>query len=294
MKGVCMKILNLSKPWYDESIAILSDWYCHDAKADEVIGVIADLVKVDLKKFPNLKFVASCTTGLDHIDADYCLEKGIIIISLWGETEFLENVWATAEHTWALILSLIRKVPWAFEDVKAGNWDREAWQGTELRGKTLGIVGHGRVGRQVENIAKAFGMPVYISDPKHFIFYPFEYMLGRSDIVTVHVPLTDETRGMFGEREFRLMKSTAYFVNTSRGGVVDESALLDALEHGWIAGAALDVVCNEPNINPGLLEYAGTNSRLILSPHLGGNTAESRKNTQRFMTEKIRKFIGGG
>ena len=234
-------------------------------------------------------FIVSCTTGTDHID-----NRGIQLISLQGEADFLSGIWATAEHTWALILSLIRKVPWAFEDVKAGNWNREAWQGTELRGKTLGIVGHGRVGRQVEHIAKAFGMPVYISDPKHFIFYTFEYMLGRSDLVTIHVPLTDETRGMFGEREFKLMKPTAYFVNTSRGGVVDESALLDALEHGWIAGAALDVVCDEPNINPGLLEYAGTNSRLILSPHLGGNTIESRKNTQRFMTEKIRKYIGGG
>lgn len=237
-------------------------------------------------------FIASCTTGTDHLD-----NQDIPLISLKGEP-VLKDVWATAEHTWALILSLIRKVPWAFDDVKQGNWNREAWQGTELRGKMLGIVGYGRAGQQVAGIAEAFGMKVIASDVpsgrhdapyRHhkLEFCILETLLKNADIVTVHVPLNDETRGMFGAKEFALMQSTAYFVNTSRGAVVDTGALLDALDNGQIAGAALDVLEGEPK------PKIPRRHNLLITPHLGGNTLESRRKTQAYLAQKIKDFIGG-
>ena len=237
-------------------------------------------------------FIASCTTGTDHID-----NRGIPLISLKGES-VLDDVYATAEHTWALILSLIRKVPWAFDDVKQGYWEREDWQGTELRGKTLAIVGYGRVGQQVAEIAEAFGMKVIASDvpsSRHDAPYRhhkvefciFETLLKNADIVTVHVPLTTQTEKMFGIEQFALMQSTAYFVNTSRGAVVDITALLDALDNGQIAGAALDVLGGEPR------PIIPRRHNLLITPHLGGNTLESRRKTQAYLAQRIKDFIGG-
>jgi len=243
-------------------------------------------------------FIASCTTGTDHID-----NREIPLISLKGETDFLQDVWATAEHTWALILSLVRKVPFSFEDVKQGNWNREAWQGTELHGKTLGIVGYGRVGRQVKYLSERAFKEVIWYDKKNWEGnaqckcckgHSLDYVLQNSDIITVHVPLNEETTGMFGAEQFAMMKPGAYFINTSRGAVVDEDALIEALFNSQIAGAALDVVCNEPNIYEPLREYAAHQKNLIITSHIAGNTAESRESTQLFIANKIKDFIQGG
>ena len=231
--------------------------------------------------------IASCTTGTDHID-----NRDIPLISLKGETDFLQDVWATAEHTWALIMALIRNVPWAYQDVCQGNWEREKWQGTELHGKTLGIVGYGRVGQQVARFAEAFGMDIMIYDPNHPLGESYlNTVLRRSDIVTVHVPLNDKTRGMFGINQFAQMKPTAYFVNTSRGAVVNEDALVNILFHKLIAGAAIDVVENEPHIPHNLGSLAKYGKRLIITPHISGCTTESREKTQLFIVNKIKEYV---
>jgi len=233
--------------------------------------------------------IASCTTGTDHID-----NRDIPLISLKGETDFLQDVWATAEHTWALIMALIRNIPAAFKDVQQGHWDREKWQGTELHGKTLGIVGYGRVGQQVARFAEAFGMDIMIYDPNHPLGESYlNTVLRRSDIVTVHVPLNDKTRGMFGINQFAQMKPTAYFVNTSRGAVVNEDALVNILFHKLIAGAAIDVVENEPHIPHNLGSLAKYGKRLIITPHISGCTTESREKTQLFIANKIKEYVNG-
>jgi len=241
----------------------------------------------ELKQFD---FAASATTGVDHIDA-----RDIPLISLKGDP-FLRDVYATAEHTFALILSLLRKVPAAHNHVLGGGFDRELFRGEELHGKTLGIVGMGRVGEQVSDIAEGFGMQLVFCEERYrggYYWTPLEQVLQKSDILTVHVPLNDETRGMFSHNEFAQMKPTAYFLNTSRGAVVDEDALLGALRNKWIAGAALDVFCDEPHVNPALIKYAMVHDNLILTPHLGGNTQESREKTQVHMAEKIIDFLRG-
>jgi D-3-phosphoglycerate dehydrogenase len=306
-----MKILNLDT-WGDKATEILKPYrYNGGDPTWETNGIIASLehrfTRQEIDEWPNLKFIASCTTGLDHIDTDYCKVKGIKIISLQGES-ILRDVYATAEHTWALILSLIRKVPWAFDDVKKGNWDRESWQGSELYGKTLGIVGYGRVGQQVARIAEGFGVKTLYNDIKNIDTADYggnslNAVLKFSDMVTVHVPLNKETTGMFGIEQFKMMKPTAYFINTSRGAVVDEKALLSALMNKQIAGAAIDVVnnehagewveCNDPRryLNFTLRDYAGARDNLIITPHIGGNTAESRDKTQIYIANKIVDFI---
>ncbi len=269
--------MRLDDNWCDRASAMLPDGnylvcsldrrYSHD----------------DLKGF---NFVASATTGTDHIDA-----RDIPLISLKGDP-FLRDVWATAEHTFALILSLLRYVLAAHNHVCQGGFDREMFRGTELQGKTLGIVGYGRVGRQVEQIACGFGMTPLRCD-KGVSPVGWEIILQSSDILTVHVALNDSAKGMFNADAFSQMKPTAYFINTSRGAVVDEDALLDALQSGSIRGAALDVFCDEPNIHEGLREYARTHDNLILTPHLGGNTVESREKTQVHVAEKIRDYLRG-
>jgi D-3-phosphoglycerate dehydrogenase len=239
-------------------------------------------VHSELKGFD---FIASCTTGTDHID-----NKDIPLLSLQGETDFLSDVHATAEHVFALILSLIRRVTGASEDVRKGNWNREAWQGTELHGKTLGIIGYGRVGKQVAKIAKGFGMEILKYDKGDDLWA----VLSTSDIVTVHLSLNEDTDNLFGPKEFTKMKNTAYFINTSRGAIVNEEALIEALQNKKIAGTAIDVIEREPTLVPwkNVLDHIELN--LIITPHLGGNTVESRKKTQLFMAGKVVDYVKGG
>lgn len=250
-----------------------------------------------------LKVIATPTTGLDHIDVREAQERGIAVISLKGETEFLDSVRATSEHTMALILALIRRLPWAFDSVRRGKWDRDRFRGGELFGRTLGIVGLGRVGRHVAGYGQAFGMKVMGHNGGNPACLPgvmevsLEELLEESEIITIHVPLSHETEGMLGRREFSLMRPGAILVNTSRGGIVDEGALLEALRTGQLSGAALDVLCGEPRyekswkVLPGLLEYAKYQGNLLITPHIGGATNESMERTEVFIAEKIRGFF---
>lgn len=296
---------------------MVDDYWCSEAESilpntDKRVLVASLNKRYDYNYCKQFDLIASCTTGTDHID-----NRDIPLIKLEGE--FLKDIYATAEHTWALILSLIRKVAFAFDDVKQGNWEREKWQGTELRGKTLGIVGMGRIGQQIARMAEAFGMKVITYDTTiwmgrkeqgnmaiEFPLYQYchlEHLLQNSDIITVHVPLTEETKGMFSIEQFKQMKPTAYFINTSRGAVVDEDALLNALHNDIIAGAAIDVTTFETERKPfgediedirnqnELVWYAKHNDNLIITPHIGGNTIESREKTQIHIANKIKEYI---
>lgn len=234
-----------------------------------------------LDKHPEVRCIAAPFTGLDSIDEAECAKRGIDILSLRGDTEFLRGVCATAEHTVALILALLRDIPSAAVHTALGGWDRNLFQGRELKDCLVGIVGYGRVGRQVERILNGFDAipsPVFRRD-----------FLSPYKIITVHVPLDDKTRGMCNAEFFSRMKPGSCFINTSRGEVVDESALLSALESGHLAGAALDVVCNERGErNPKLTQFALRHpDRLILTPHIGGNTVESRAATKQRIADKL-------
>lgn len=255
-----------------------------------------------------LKIIGVAATGLDHVDVDYAQRRGIKVVSLKGERKFLERVDASTEHTFALMLSLIRKVPWAFEEVKKERWIRSPCFGRELNGKTLGVVGLGRIGSKTAEIAQKFGMRVLANDPyvdeevmKKLGAKPvgFKTILEESDVIVISVALTPETEKIISSKEFKQMRRQPILINIARGKVVDEKALLEALNKNQISGAALDVLSNEAEVdnpllgNP-LVRYAREHDNLIITPHLAGATFESMEATGMFIAEKIKAFLSKG
>jgi D-3-phosphoglycerate dehydrogenase len=239
------------------------------------------------------KVIATPVTGLDHLDLDACAAASIQIVSLRGEVEFLKNVRATAELTVGLALGLMRRIVPAAADVRAGAWRRDRFRGHELHGKVAGIVGVGRLGRIVAGYLRGFGMDVIGADPRpdfpdEIPRVPLAELLARADVVSLHVSYDASTRHLIGEAELARMKPTAVLINTARGGVVDEAALLDALRSARIAGAALDVLDGEPDVaaHP-LIEHAKTHDDLLIVPHLGGNTHESFAKTEVFLARRV-------
>jgi len=247
---------------------------------------------------PNLKFIATNTTGLTHLDLDELEQRGIAVLSLRGEVDFLTEIRATAEHTVALLLALLRKIPVAHQHVLAGGWNRDLFAGRELHRKTAGIIGYGRLGRIVARYLTAFGMNVLATSPHlqqadfegGVLSMPLETLLRESVIISLHANYTSENARMLGPAEFALLQPGSYFINTARGELVDEAALLNALECGRLAGAALDVLDGEQSTGMAdhpLVRYAQTHSNLLITPHLGGNTPESLAKTEEFLAEKI-------
>jgi D-3-phosphoglycerate dehydrogenase len=246
--------------------------------------------------------VGTPTTGLDHIDLQSANKHGIAVLSLKGERAFLDQVYATAEHTFALLLSLVRRIPSAFAAVRRYEWRRDLYRGSELNGKVLGIIGCGRLGSMVARYGNAFGMQVLTYDPYQESL-PNEVkscgalpdLLAQSDVISVHVPLNDETQGMLGDAQFACLRPGSFLVNTARGAIIDEPALVRALESGRLAGAALDVLCEEhslvENRSHVLIEYARSHENLIITPHIGGATQESVEKADLFLASKIKNFI---
>jgi D-3-phosphoglycerate dehydrogenase len=249
-----------------------------------------------------LRVIVTATTGLDHIDMRYAQQRGITVLSLQGETDFLRQVQATAEHTWALLLGLLRNIVPAAIAVRQGNWNRDMFRGRELNGKHLGIVGLGRLGQKVARYGQVFGMNVGAFDPFAQKWIDgvrreptLADLLKKSDILSLHAPLNTETKGLIGTTELALLPPGAVLVNTSRGQLIDESALIRALTNKHLAGAALDVVAQERE-NDGrqkspLLDYAGSHDNLLITPHIGGATYESMAKTEVFMALKLKKFL---
>lgn len=241
------------------------------------------------------RFIANAVTGLDHVDLDACAQKGIEVLSLRGEREFLREVRATAELAVALALALPRHLNAAVASVNQGHWRRDDFRGHELYRKTAGIVGVGRLGSIVGEYFAALGMDVIGYDVRPFrsdVIEPvdnLEALLRRADIVSLHVALTKDTKYLVGRPELRMMKPSAILINTARGAVVDGDALLDALRGAEIAGAALDVVEGEPDlgVEHPLISYARSHRNLVITPHIGGNTHESFIKTEVFIAEKV-------
>jgi D-3-phosphoglycerate dehydrogenase len=275
------------------------------AKYDVLIVRLGHQVDQDLiSAGTRLKAIMTATTGLDHIAIDFAESKGIAVLSLRSERDFLESIAATAEHTWALLLALMRRIPQAVEDVKNGGWRRNNFRGEDLFGKRLGIVGLGRIGRKVAGYGLAFGMKVIAYDPYVGQWLngveqapTLEALLQSSDVLTLHVPLSPETTEMIGATALRHLSNGATLINTSRGEVLDEAALLEALESGRLARAAVDVICNERNEvlrrNSRLLQYARYHTNLVITPHLGGATRQSMEKTEVYMARKLASFFNG-
>jgi len=270
---------------------------------DGLIVRLQNLIDENLLSIaPDLKVIATATTGLNHIDTEACHKKRIKIISLQGEVDFLKNIFATAEHTWALILSLIRKIPSAYKAILDGEWNRDHFIGHELHGMTLGIIGLGRLGSIVAGYAREFGMTIMAHTknkartfPEFVTIVDLMTLLKNSDIISLHLPLTEETVGFISKPQFLMMEKTPFLINTSRGEIIKEEDLLSALRKRLIKGAALDVLSGEavgnPLVNNPLIEYAKAHDNLIITPHIGGATRESMEKTEIFIAKKIRGFF---
>ena len=264
--------------------------------ADGVIVRSGTRLTAELLENPGrLRAIVRAGVGVDNIDVSAATRRGIVVMNTPGG-----NTVSTAEHTMALLLALARHVPAADVSTRQGKWERAKFVGTQLAGKTLGVVGLGRVGREVARRAAGLDMKVIGFDP---FLAPdraaqlgiesvpdLEQLLPRCDFLTVHTPLTDETRDLIGERQIAQMKPGVRILNCARGGIVNEEALVSALRSGHVAGAALDVFVHEPPGDNPLLQL----SNVLVTPHLGASTIEAQESVAREAAQLLIDFLTRG
>lgn len=229
-----------------------------------------------LESATRLRVVGRAGVGVDNVDVDAATARGVLVVN--APTG---NLVSATEHTFALLLAVARSVPAADASMKRGEWDRKRFVGLELQGKTLGVVGYGRIGQRVASRARAFEMKVVASDP--FLdpaqaemldveLLPLDDLLAAADVVTLHTPATRETRNLIDARRLTLFKPDAILINCGRGGLIDEAALLAALEAGHLAGVGLDVFEEEPTSRHELTKHP----RVVATPHIGAQTREAQ------------------
>ena len=256
-------------------------------QADVVIGDYTFRIPIDgkmVEAMDKVRLIAQPSTGYDHIDLLACKRKGIPVANIGGA-----NAISVAEHTLAVALALLKRIGYAHRRILEGAWvqDELLNVAAEVHGKTWGVIGLGRIGKEVAWRARALGVKVVYYDLAKLpeteeqrlgvSFLALQRLLAESDVVSIHVPLTEKTRKMMGEKEFRLMKSYAVFVNVSRGELIDETALARAVTQGWIGGAGVDVFTSEPVTpeNP-LVVAARDGANVVLTPHIAGATNDAR------------------
>ncbi len=258
-----------------------------------------------LGRATRLKVIGTNATGVDHIDEAAAAQRNIALVCLRGETAFLQDVSATAEHTWGLLLALVRNLVPATRSVQSGVWSRELFLGGELAGKRLGIIGHGRLGRMVAKFGLAFGMNVRVFDTAPVAVEApvqaaasLEDLIAGSHVLSMHASLTESSRDMLTLERLSLLPKGALLINTARGVLIDETAVLTLLDSGHLGGAALDVLHNE--LAPGfpaqsaLVAATARHPNLIITPHIGGATRESWAKTELFIARKVRDVLMKG
>ncbi|HEY6009667.1 MAG TPA: phosphoglycerate dehydrogenase [Geobacteraceae bacterium] len=272
----------------EELLAIIGDYEVIITRS----GTTVDKDVLDAGK--KLKLVARAGVGIDNVNVDYASSRGVIVVNApFGNTN------SAAEHAMALLLSFCRNITKANASLKGGEWKRAPFTGVELKGKTAGVIGLGKVGGRVATRLKAFECEVLACDPYIAVkrahdlgvkLVSHEEIYKNCDIITVHTPLTDETNGMIGAREIAMMKHGVILVNAARGGIIDEQALLENLKSGKVAGAAVDVWSEEPPKSEVLKELIAQ-ERLVVTPHLGANTVEAQINVAVDVSREIINYL---
>jgi len=239
----------------------------------------------------NLKIIGRAGAGVDNVDVEAATRRGIVVMNTPGG-----NTISAAEHTMSLLLSMARNIPQANESIRQGKWDRKSFTGTELLEKTIGIVGLGKIGREVATRCQAFGMKTIGYDPVlsaevaakgNIELVSLDEIFKRSDFITLHTPLTDETKGLIGDASLVKCKNGVRIINCARGGIVDEQALLRGLQSGKVAGAALDVFEKEPPGDQPLFKHP----RVIATPHLGASTEEAQEKVARQIAVQVADML---
>lgn len=290
---------NVDAEYWSESERIARDELLRRVSQKEgLICLPTDKIDPELlDAAPKLRMVATVSVGYDHVDIAACTKRGIVVTNTPG---VLTDT--TADLAWALLMAVARRVVDGDAWTRSGTWNGLAFDtflGCDVWGKTLGIIGFGRIGREVARRAVGFKMRVlYFSQSRapqeserelRAEFAPFERVLGESDFVSLHVPLLPNTRHLINAEAFTKMKETAYLINTTRGPVVDETALVHALETATIAGAGLDVYEGEPKVHPGLL----SRKDVVLAPHIGSATVETRTKMAQVAVDNVVAFFRG-
>lgn len=285
-----------------EGMNIVVDTTCTPAElAEKIRDYDALLVRSQtqvtrdiIENAPNLKIIGRAGVGVDNIDLDAATEHGIIVVNAPDG-----NTNSAAEHTIAMLTALARKIPQAFNSLKSGEWDRKSFIGVELKNKTLGVIGLGRIGAEVASRAKGQRMNVIAYDPflteekakkMGISSGTVEEVLKAADFITIHTPLLKETRNMINAEAFAIMKEGVQIVNCARGGIIDEDALYDAIVSKKVAGAALDVFEQEPFVGHKLL----TLPEVIATPHLGASTIEAQESVAIDVSHDVVTFLNGG
>lgn len=272
----------------------------HLGRADVLVvrlGVAVD--REILEWSPRLRIVASPTTGREHIDADACARRGVEILTFAGRTDMLGNVTATAEHAIGLILALLRRTLQAHEHVIKGGWNRNLFVSRELSALTVGVVGLGRLGSRVASYLKCLGATVIACDPLvddarfdalGVARVSLAELLARSDVISLHASVTSGSRGLIDRSAFERLRPGTLLVNTARGALVDQEAMLEALDNGLLGGVALDVISGEPMVREALRPLVARVARganIIITPHIAGCTSESLQLAERLIATMV-------
>lgn len=252
----------------------------------------------EVLKTAKCKFILCAVTGLDHIDLEACKKNNITVISLKNEQEFLKEVRATVEHSFGLMLSLIRQNKVAFKHSEEYKWNRNLFQGEELYRKNIGILGFGRLGKIMADYAAAFGMKVFYFDKIEDRNTSFtrcnsiNELISKVDFLSIHITFDSSTHFIVNENVLKSIQQKLYIINTSRGGVVNEDDIIKYLKLGKIKGYATDVLYKEPDIQENnLIAYAKEHTNVIITPHIGGFTKESIAKTEIFIARKFIKIF---
>ena len=272
----------------------IDGWLCSPAPKYKIDNDI-------LKHAKNLEIISTPSTGTNHIIKEDCTENKIEVFSL-KDTDFVKTIYASSEFAFSLILAVARNLPQATQSVLAYQWREveDNYRGIELRNKKLGVIGFGRIGSNVANYAQAMGMKVFAYDPHSKIDEPYtsckniDAVLEVADILLISVHLDEDTENMVDSEWFRKMKQGSYFVNISRGEIVNEEDLIQALEDGQIKAAGLDVIRNELSnkiMESPIINYAKNNKNLIITPHMAGLTFDSERKAADYSTNILKSFL---
>jgi len=290
--GICLKAADIKALEGQAELILHDETPCDEQEiieridnADIIISALCPLTKSIIESDSSLKMICLATTGCDDVDLKTADERNILVTYTPGYA-----TQSVAEHVIGLMLSASRLSFAAARDVREGIYNPCAYQGKQLLGKTLGIIGHGKIGKQVAKIAKGgFGMKIRTVNTKT-TREEFETILKESDVISLHVPLTDKTRHMIGEKEFALMKKGMVIVNTARGGIIDEAALIAHIKSGKIFGAGLDVIEHEPMDTKDPLFSL---SNVVITPHIAFNSDEAITERSHIVTQNILQFLAG-
>ena len=241
------------------------------------------ILDTEVLKDSNVKVINTCSTGLNHIDLNYCKKNNIDVWSLKEDYELINDLPSTSELAFGLMMSLMRNIPSGYNHVKSGGWDYEPYVGHQIKGKTIGVIGYGRLGKIMCDLFYGGGVKLLASDPYERITtargVPLDELLEKSDVVFLHTHVTDETRGMVDDEFLSQMKQGSYLINTARGELVDEVAIIESIKVGHLKGYGTDVIKDEFGDiqNSKLVEFSmNPNNNVVITPHIGGMTIEGQ------------------